>query len=126
GRKNRDGGEGGVEGEVNVLVISEGFRKDDEKIFRRKIVEAVVQKQLLGEENLQPFKLLGKSINYWSVFLESRQDGVTVLGDAQTTAPIASPVPLPVQPAPSATDWTVENMVHEGGMRVPKQPPAAH
>jgi hypothetical protein len=125
GSNNPDGVDAVVEGNVNVLFISEGFRKDDEKIFRRKIVDVVVNKQLLAEENLQPFKLLGKSINYWSVFLESRQDSVTVLGDAQTTDPIASPVPLPLQPTPSAIDWTAENMAHEGGMRVPKEPPAA-
>jgi hypothetical protein len=125
---NPDGVDAVVDGNANVLFIAEGFRKDQETIFRRKIVNIAVKRQLLTEENLQPFKLLDKSINYWAVFVESRQEGVTVLGDAQTNGltSVVTPVPLPIQPAPSATNWTTENMLHEAGLRLPSEPRVAN
>jgi hypothetical protein len=109
---------------ANILFISEGFAKEDD--FRKKVVELTV-KELRTQDQHEPFKLLSGSINYWSVFVPTNDEGVGILGENAIIAgkkPSASAVPLPV--APTLTQWTIQNMVHEAGLPLPADPPAAN
>src|SRR5205823_3308034 len=69
-----------VEARTNVLFVAEGFLASQEQEFRQKVIEVIVTTQLQAQDYLEPFKLLAKSINYWSVFVVSEEEGTTVLG----------------------------------------------
>ncbi|MGH7357910.1 MAG: hypothetical protein ACREJR_03740, partial [Candidatus Rokuibacteriota bacterium] len=118
-----------VTGRTNFLFLSEGFTAGQETRFRQDVVDVAVNTQLRAKESLQPFKLLASSINYWTVFVPSPEEGVGVLGDQQDVGGglpqfgAVFQVPLPRQPAPAASDWTLANMIHEGGLPVPVDPP---
>jgi IgA Peptidase M64 len=107
----------------NILFVSEGFSR--EKDFR-KIVNVIVNSQLRANPSLEPFRLLADSINYWSVFVESREDSVSVLGDYEIGGSVpkqtASEVPLPRPPI--QPQWSIENMIHEAGLPLPSDVPA--
>jgi len=63
-------------GEVpNILFIPDGFLAADQAKFDR-IVDNYVQKLMTGHVTA-PFKYLSGSINFWKVFLPSRQAGAT-------------------------------------------------
>jgi hypothetical protein len=104
---------------ANILFVSEGFSREDEF---SEIVNRVV-KELRTSDVFQPFKLLQDSINYWSVFIPSRDDGITLLGDyvAYVTG-FASPLDESAKPASTATEWSVREMMHEVGMPVIADP----
>jgi hypothetical protein len=115
-----------VENGRNILFVSEGFRASQEKDFR-KIVDVIVNAELRVNNTLQPFKLLADAINYWAVFVESREEGVSLLGDYRIEGKIpkqtASEVPLPRPP--TQPQWSIENMIHEAGLPVPSDAPVA-
>lgn len=116
-----------VEKRTNVLFISDGFTDAQESDFRQKVVDVIVNNELRSSEILQPFKLLEGVINYWSVFLPSREQGVGVLGDqvvpGAVPSLIAEDVPLP-RPPPTLVSQplTLVEMIHAGGLPVPSQP----
>jgi hypothetical protein len=110
---------------LNVLFVSEGFsRESDFNNLVNKIVE-----DLRTQDYLQPFKLVQDSINYWSVFLPSQGDGITLLGEYVVSAN-TRPTPSwrgnflrqPKKPAGSATTWTLEELIHEVGLPVSSDP----
>jgi len=112
-----------VKSRPNILFVSEGFRAtqqsspiDPEKDFD-KAVKSIID-AWRGYPELQPFKLLKDSINYWSLFVPSTEDGISLLGDYET----GNRLPLPKVPAPGSTEWSVENMIHKLGLPVPKDP----
>jgi hypothetical protein len=105
-----------VGGAPNVLFLAEGFRNEQKRDFN-KMVLAVI-KELRTKESFLPFKVLRDSVNYWSVFVPSNDDAISILGD-QAINVMAFPVPLPRPPEPTATEWRIENMIHEGGLPVP-------
>jgi hypothetical protein len=113
-----------VKGRANILFISDGFINEDD--FRKKVVEATV-KELRTQDPHQPFKLLSGSINYWSVFVPSKQEAVSILGDNEiftsTKRQSASAVPLPA--APTQPQWDITNMINEAGLPLPHDPPVA-
>lgn len=113
-----------VEHRTNILFIAEGFSGGQVKDFKD-AVDAIV-KALRTEEHLQPFKLLKDSVNYWSLFMPSKDDGISLLGDYKVRGSGAAQrgveVPLPAAPPAAATSWAVEHMVHELGLPVPQDP----
>lgn len=111
----------------NVLFISEGFDDTQEQEFRQQVVELIVKNELNAQDYLQPFKLLKDSINYWSVFLASKEAGTTVLGEhaIEPTKGLATLLPLPIDPTPTATQWAVSQMIHQAGLPGPNDPPTA-
>jgi IgA Peptidase M64 len=115
-----------VKSRANILFVSEGFLPSQEQDFRQKVVDLTV-KELRTQDPHEPFKLLSGSINYWSVFVPSQDEGISLLGDYEIfgTSPkqAASEVPRPVPPA--QLQWTVENMVHEAGLPAQRDAPAA-
>ena len=104
---------------ANILFISEGFSSENEF---NELVNRVVQ-DLRTSDLFQPFKLLQDSINYWSVFVPSQDDGITLLGDYVVySTGTAFPLDEAAKPASTATDWSVREMMHEVGMPVIADP----
>lgn len=118
-----------IKGKVNILFVAEGFPAGKESVFRNSIVKKIVETELLLSENLQPFKLLADSINYWSVFVESRDEGVSVLDDHELLGSAlerpAFEVPLARPPQSTSSVWTPIEMMHEGGLPMPSEPSAS-
>ena len=120
-----------IEGKTNILFVAEGFPATVEGRFRNDIVKTIVETQLLGSGNLQPFMLLKDAINYWSVFVPSREEGIAVLDDQELLLPGGPPprpgfeVPLADPPPANATEWTPWQMAHEGGLPLPTDPAIA-
>ena len=110
-----------IDSATNILFISDGFLGSQEQDFRQQIIDGIVNGELRVKENLQPFKLLANSINYWAVFLESPEEAVSVLGDQQVIpgGARAAPIPLPRAPTQGASQWTLANLVQEGGLPLP-------
>jgi hypothetical protein len=107
----------------NILFVAEGFTPQQKGEFD-KMVRTIVG-ELRNKDYVLPFKLLSESINYWSVFVPSRETAINVLGDQAISRQISAlsfPVPLPHAPDPNAAEWTVPNMVHQGGLPAPHDP----
>jgi hypothetical protein len=110
---------------ANILFVAEGFTKEAD--FKDLVVKAV--EDFRTQDHMQPFKIVQDSVNYWSVFLPSRGNGVTLLGEYANYA-FSGPPPFwtgnflnkPTKPSPSATDWSIEDMVHEVGLPTSDDP----
>jgi hypothetical protein len=113
-----------VNAHPNILFIAEGFKQSQDKDFD-KAVQYIVTKGL-AEDILEPFKLLKGSINYWSLFLASQDDGISVLGEHQLVTTKSGQngvlVPLPQEPASGQAEWSIENMIHQLGSPVQPDP----
>jgi IgA Peptidase M64 len=113
-----------VEGSTNVLFIAEGFR-DDQRFDYRNIVNTIAR-VMRGDEAafapvFQPFGILKRSINYWTVFIPSQQDGISSLGEyvVATLSRLIGAMVLPQsKPPPSATEWKFLETIHEVGMPI--------
>jgi hypothetical protein len=110
---------------LNVLIVSEGFSRESD--FNN-VVNRIVG-DLRTTDYLQPFKLVQDSINYWSLFVPSKDDGISLLGEYQISAvpkppPTARGVHLaPIKtPAATATSWSLEEMMHQVGLPVSDDP----
>jgi hypothetical protein len=127
GGTNKDSFQKVVDGKANILFISEGFTQSQKTDFTTE-VEALVKDKTTGllADILQPFKLLKGSINYWSLFVPSQDDGISVFGDYQITG--ASPnqtgsaIVLPEEPGSTSTSWSLANMIHQLGLPAPQDP----
>jgi hypothetical protein len=117
----RDSVKSVVEGATNVLFIAEGFRKEQRGDFNNLVCKVV--SELRTTDHLMPFRLLKDSINYWSVFMPSEEEGITVLGEWLQGIPdaVQHQVPLPRSPASTATAWSVTDMIHEVGLPTPDE-----
>jgi hypothetical protein len=104
--------------------VSEGFRRESD--FKR-VVSKVV-KNLRTNEHFQPFKLLHDAVNYWSVFVPSQEDGISLLGEYEALYSEDSAsgsgylVPHAKKPDASAATWSVAEMIHEVGLPVAADP----
>ena len=110
---------------TNVLFVSEGFTREAD--FNKQ-VERIVNEARTAEY-MQPYKLAQDAVNYWSVFIPSQEDGVTLLGDYFIHFRNRAPTgwhghffKYPRRPSASATVWTLEELIHEVGMPVPSDP----
>jgi hypothetical protein len=109
-----------VENSTNILFVAEGFRQDQRGDFNNLVWK--VTEELRTKDYLLPFKLLKDSINYWSVFVPSKEEGVSLLGDyfvfddgSSLTGTLA---PRPRKPLASATEWSREELIYEVGLPV--------
>jgi hypothetical protein len=117
---NRDSVASVIANAPNVLFVSEGFSGEQEFV---RLVNRIVE-DLRTQDHLQPYKLLQDSINYWSVFVPSHDDGISVLGDHYIDVPKAGAHPMyfPKAPSSAATEWSIENMIHQVGLPVASDP----
>jgi hypothetical protein len=110
----------------NVLFVAEGFVRGEEKAF-----EGLVQKLVKGIETgttTFPFNVLRPNMNYWSIFLPSRERGSTVSNglryesrSAGNKRMTALPIPEPPIPGPLgvARIRSVEHLLFQVGLPVP-------
>lgn len=105
----------------NVVFISSGFIDDDKDSFvaiTNKIVHEMKRSQIL-----QPFGYLATSINYWRVFVPSRERGISIRSEVQPILRqgllFASLMPQPAEPPPAAHDWQTEHVLYMAGLPVP-------
>lgn len=113
-----------VENRVNVLFVAEGFRHDQRFDFRN--IVNTIARVFRGEEaafasTFQPFNLLKDSINYWTVFVPSEQDGVSLLGnyvyggEHRLTGRL---LPRAIRPSATAIMWDFQELIHEVGLPI--------
>jgi hypothetical protein len=110
---------------ANILFVSEGFPQSQSQDFDKAVQSIVNAWRSASADFLQPFPLLKDSINYWSVFVPSQEDGISLLGDYEInqSRQRGSRLLRPEEPPPGSTEWSVENMTHQLGLPVPKDPP---
>ena len=126
-RTKKDSIEWVIDNHANILFISDGFLSSQKDDFRKKVVQTIVTQELLKNQFLEPFKLLKDSINYWSLFLPSDEEGTTLLGDYEISGAPGkqTAAELPQPEAPTGTQWTIANMIHEAGLPLPSDPQIA-
>jgi hypothetical protein len=105
----------------NVVFISSGFIDDDREAF------AAITNKIVHEMKrslvLQPFGYLSTSMNYWRVFIPSRERGISIRPEVQPNLRqglmFASFIPTPVEPPPAAIDWQTQHVLYMAGLPVP-------
>jgi hypothetical protein len=121
------------ENATNILFLADGFVTGEEDRFNQ--LAARIAATSVTREDLQPFKLLRESINYWSLFLPSEESGTTLLSEhigppgaarqKLDTVPDAEPVPFvensladEMNPVPSRSPVTLGEVVFQLGLPV--------
>jgi hypothetical protein len=112
---------------ANYLFLADGFGPGEKDEFARR-VRAIVR-SMRWDTRLSPYYLLGQSLNYWMVWIESRQRGVSVMPEVNLrpngarTSWVETPVGVapPPPPAPPQTPpfWRGDEMFFEIGLPVP-------
>ncbi|GAB3945965.1 hypothetical protein GCM10028805_15910 [Spirosoma harenae] len=98
----------------NILFLSEGFT--NQTAFDTLLNNYV--SDLVNKKITSPFDLLKGSINFWKVFVPSREDGLTyrsVLEVLETDPNVLMASPAKVATKPSSNDastWTAENLLY--------------
>lgn len=67
------------ESATNILFLADGFVAGEEARFRELV--ARLANLIVSREDIQPFKLLRESINFWGLFLASEESGTTLLSE---------------------------------------------
>lgn len=67
------------ESATNILFLADGFIAGEEARFRELV--ARLADPIVSREDMQPFKLLRESINFWGLFLASEESGTTLLSE---------------------------------------------
>jgi hypothetical protein len=106
----------------NVLFVPEGFTAAERADFDALVSQ--LERQLRRSRLSAPYNLLANSINYWAVFIDSAERGVSVSNGVR---PIAGPagstlgreLPFPRAPQPGAASFTLEELVFVVGLPVP-------
>jgi hypothetical protein len=112
----------------NIIFIPDGFRRDDqttgildETNFNLLVDDYV--KKLVDNQITEPFKILKGSINYWKLFLPSRESGTTYRGDVYVETGQPNPsghyIPFIADPgALTADKWSPEHLLFMVGLPV--------
>jgi hypothetical protein len=102
----------------NVLFVSCGFIKDD-KIAFAGITNRIVH-EMKRTRLLQPFGYLATSINYWRLFVPSRERGISLRSEVTPAMRhglvFPEVIPSPVPPPPQARDWQTEHVLYMAGL----------
>ena len=119
-----EGNRSKIEGKLNVLFIPDGFISGEEALFSKMVREIV--HNLNTSKVTIPFETLSDSINYWSVFIPSRERGISELYDMNIITRRGGKlvaddkIPFPEKPNKEAGQpWTLEELVYRVGMPVP-------
>ncbi|MVM29216.1 hypothetical protein GO755_04165 [Spirosoma sp. HMF4905] len=111
---------------VNVLFLADGFTADQDYAFKVLILDYVAD--LVNKKITSPFNLLRGAINYWMVFVPSRESGATSFGELivnEALTPVGTtylegyPVPSIVDPeSNSVLDWGIRNLLYNVGLPI--------
>jgi hypothetical protein len=113
-----------VEDSLNVLLLSDGFRRADEGSFDR-IVDGFVH-HLKNNQLTKPFNLLSGRMNFWKLFIPAEQVGISIRSEVATVGihPYAMPIPAVRRPPPNPpppeppAQWDVSNLLYAVGLPV--------
>jgi hypothetical protein len=110
-----------VDSATNILFVSDGFTQAQRGDFNNYVWK--ITDELRTKTYLLPYRLLKDSINFWSVFMPSQDEGVTPLGEyTLPLVPTKSAAdfirPVGGVPDPAAPKWTLLEMIHEVGMPI--------
>ena len=104
----------------NVLFVPDGFRKEDEELFKG-IVDKVVH-HLKTDRLTRPFDLLSTSMNFWRVFWPASTLGISVRSEVFTFPDEgrtwAAAVPIIARP-PDTGKWYLAHLIYAVGLPVP-------
>ncbi|RRB07228.1 hypothetical protein [Larkinella rosea] len=116
----------GLETATNILFLSDGFTDEQEYDFKIFVLEYV--SDLVNKKITSPFDLLKKSINFWMVFVPSRQSGATYRGELcveKRTKPnsfeeiFGVEFDEPIDPGNrDVSEWTIRNLFYKVGLPV--------
>ena len=114
----RDSVQSVVRNAINVLLIAEGFRQPQRGDFNN--LAYILTEELRSKQHQLPFPLLKNSINFWSAFVPSEDEGITLLGEwfVNQAHLSANPVANPRKPAPTAASWSYEELIYEVGLPI--------
>jgi hypothetical protein len=110
----------------NILFLPDGFLDTEKAAFESLVVD-LVRNGLGRNPFLAPYNHLSGSINYWSCFVPSPSQGVSVLSEvgrlrATSTGTLrGQALDPPSRPSPTATQWTLEELVHQVGLPLKTQ-----
>lgn len=106
---------------ANVLFLSEGFTAAQEPAFRQ-YVNSLVQFLKTNPLN-KPYNFLATSMNFWSGFMPSPDEGFSIASEVfpvQDGAVLkARFLPTPGKPPTAAATWSLEQLVYVVGLPVP-------
>jgi hypothetical protein len=108
---------------INILFLSNGFQVGEEIDFDQFTEDAIAF--INGSQELEPYKSLKGSINYWKCFIPSNNGGANMqyLAYKSGAAPnlYGNEVPIGAAPAAGIAAWTNQNVVYHTGLPVPSQ-----
>ncbi|HEU4690082.1 MAG TPA: hypothetical protein VFS23_17045, partial [Vicinamibacterales bacterium] len=113
-----------VEDGLNVLLLSDGFRREDEGSFDR-IVDGFVH-HLKNNQLTKPFNLLSGRMNFWKLFVPAERVGISIRSEVATVGihPYALPIPAVRRPPPNPpppkppAEWDLANLLYAVGLPV--------
>jgi hypothetical protein len=106
----------------NVLFLSDGFLGPELPVFETYVQKLVNQ---IGSATTSfPFNILRPNMNYWSMFVDSRERGSTPLNPYRFVNRTAgklrmSALPVPEAPEPPTGITSVEHLIFQVGLPVP-------
>ncbi|GAB3325615.1 hypothetical protein GCM10027299_23970 [Larkinella ripae] len=108
----------------NILFLAEGFTAEQEWEFKVLVLDYVYD--LSSKKITAPFNLLKHAINYWMVFIPSREGGVSTFGErrvTETTSSINLPqlkgdlIPFVENPGTrEVANWGVQHLLYFTGL----------
>ncbi|GAB3325620.1 hypothetical protein GCM10027299_23980 [Larkinella ripae] len=110
-----------VNANPNILFIPDGFEPSDQSEFDQLLDDYVGK--LNSSQLLQPFGTLQGSINYWKLFLPSREGGVTHRADLylEDDTPHSSGYPIPFILDPKTIpigSWKIPHLLYRVGLPI--------
>ena len=112
----------------NVLFVPDGFTQGEEATFT-KIVGGIVS-EMMTNPMTRPYSDLKNSINYWSLFVGSREAGVTQLPEYRTWSSQGKVLGSEIKPGPAPASSTgplsLDELIYLVGRPVPIDDGASH
>jgi hypothetical protein len=103
----------------NVLLLSDGFPTGEQSAFEALAQDLV--RRLHTSGHTKPFNLLSGSMNYWTVFVPSRERGASVLapfvmGNESNGVRPSMGAPVPLAPSAGSTPFNIFELTHAVGL----------
>lgn len=116
---------GTVEDSLNILVVADGFRLEDQNSFNT-IVDTLVH-HFTADQLTKPFDLLSSRINFWKLFVPATDAGLSIGSEVTTFGihPFAATIPAARRPpadspAPQPPlQWNLSHLLYAVGLPVP-------
>jgi hypothetical protein len=113
-----------VEDSLNILLVADGFRLEDQNAFNT-IVDGLVH-HLTASQLTKPFDLLSNRKNFWKLFVPATERGLSIGSEVTTFGihPFAATIPAARRPPdnPPAPEpppqWNISHLLYAVGLPV--------